>query len=273
MLTGNQILQASFDEIVFQNRNKAYGAFLLRREYEGHMKWSVGIMLALCLCAFGFYFWTPKRIISENGQVLVNTDLSLVHPPPPPQIPLPPPPAPEFRQAIRTEIFTQPLIVKESISPEDMPPEVDVLEGAKIGLQKTEGVDIDNLVSPPVEAKSLAEVMPSKNIEETDTKIWTSVEIVAEFPGGQGEWMRYLQKNLRYPENAIDNGTQGVVRVQFVIDREGNISEVHALNDLGYGLAEEAIRIIKKGPKWKPAEQNGRKVIYRHIQAITFRLE
>jgi protein TonB len=57
------------------------------------------------------------------------------------------------------------------------------------------------------------------------------------------------------------------------VDREGNISEVQSLNDPGDGLAEEAVRIIKKGPKWKPAEQNGRKVIYRHIQAVTFRLE
>ena len=63
------------------------------------------------------------------------------------------------------------------------------------------------------------------------------------------------------------------MRVQFIVDKEGNISDVQALNDPGEGLAGEAVRIIKKGPKWKPAEQNGRKVIYRNIQSITFRLE
>jgi protein TonB len=106
-----------------------------------------------------------------------------------------------------------------------------------------------------------------------DNKVFTKVDIPAGFPGGVQGWTEYLQKNLRYPNKAVRKSIQGVVRVQFIVDREGNISEVVALNDPGGGLAEESVRIIKNGPKWKPAEQNGRKVIYRHIQAITFKLE
>jgi protein TonB len=112
-----------------------------------------------------------------------------------------------------------------------------------------------------------------KVVEEDYDKVFTKVENPAEFPGGADAWRRYLERNLNYPESAQENGTQGVVKVQCVVDKEGNISEVQSLNDPGDGLAEEAVRIIKKGPKWKPAEQNGRKVIYRHIQSITFRLE
>lgn len=104
-------------------------------------------------------------------------------------------------------------------------------------------------------------------------KIFTKVDIPAEFPGGSNGWREYLQKNLRYPNKAIRKNIQGIVRVQFLVDREGNISEVVALNDPGGGLAEESVRIIQNGPKWKPAQQNGRKVIYRHIQAITFLLQ
>lgn len=107
----------------------------------------------------------------------------------------------------------------------------------------------------------------------TEDKVFTKVDIPAGFPGGVQGWTEYLQKNLRYPNKAVRKSIQGVVRVQFIVDREGNISEVAALNDPGGGLAEESVRIIKNGPKWKPAEQNGRKVIYRHIQAITFKLE
>jgi periplasmic protein TonB len=106
-----------------------------------------------------------------------------------------------------------------------------------------------------------------------EDKVFTKVDIPAEFPGGVQGWTEYLQKNLRYPNKAFKKGIQGVVKVQFVVDREGNILEVVALNDPGGGLAEESVRIIKNGPKWKPAEQNGRRVIYRHIQAITFKLE
>jgi len=109
--------------------------------------------------------------------------------------------------------------------------------------------------------------------KSTDDKVFTKVDIPAGFPGGTQGWTEYLQNNLRYPNKAVRKGIQGVVRVQFIVDREGNISEVAALNDPGGGLAEESVRIIKNGPKWKPAEQNGRKVIYRHIQAITFKLE
>lgn len=104
-------------------------------------------------------------------------------------------------------------------------------------------------------------------------KVFTKVDNPAEFPGGAQGWSEYLQKNLKYPKKAIKKNIQGVVRVQFLVDKAGNISEVKALNDPGGGLAEESVRIIANGPKWRPAEQNGKKVIYRHIQALTFKLE
>lgn len=125
---------------------------------------------------------------------------------------------------------------------------------------------------------AFAQKQDTVNIKTTpgvyqEDKVFTKVDIPAEFPGGVQGWTEYLQKNLRYPNKAFKKGIQGVVKVQFVVDREGNILEVVALNDPGGGLAEESVRIIKNGPKWKPAEQNGRRVIYRHIQAITFKLE
>lgn len=109
--------------------------------------------------------------------------------------------------------------------------------------------------------------------DSANTIIFTKVDKPAEFPGGTKGWSEYLQKNLVYPNKAIKKNIQGVVRVQFLVDKAGNISEVQALNNPGGGLAEESVRIIANGPKWRPAEQNGRKVIYRHIQAITFKLE
>ncbi len=109
--------------------------------------------------------------------------------------------------------------------------------------------------------------------EGPDSKVFTKVDKPAEFPGGAEGWRDYIMQNLKYPKKAIKKNIQGVVRVQFLVDKSGNISEVKAINDPGGGLAEEAVRIITNGPQWRPAEQNGKKVIYRHIQAITFRLE
>ncbi len=274
MLTTQQILSASFNDIVFQDRNKGYGAYLLRKEYHLHMRWAIGVMAGICLAAFAFYF---MGLLSGNKKIVREYNpgpVTLIQPAIP-SIPLPPPPsppAPNVPQNFRTEIFTPPVIVHDEISPENMPPEHDILTGAKIGLVKSAGDNMGSVVAPPSESKGIVEVVAPKLLEDNPSKVWTKVEYPAEFPGGQAEWTRYLQKNLRYPEAAIENGTQAVVRVQFIVDKEGNISEVVALNDPGDGLAEEAVRIIKKGPKWRSAEQNGSKVIYRNIQAITFRI-
>lgn len=274
MLTQQQILTASFNDIVFQNRNQTYGAYLLRSAYSNHMKIAIGVMLGVCFSAFMFYFTGSSKGNANNAIMYVNDREMILEPPPAPEIPLPPaPPPPVVEQVFRTEAFTQPIIViDKDVTDEDLPPEQEVLEGAVIGLEKSDGAEIGSIVAPPVETRIIAEVVVPVVKENTSTKVWTKVEIEAEFPGGKSEWTRYLQKNLHYPDQAIDNGTQDVVRVQFIVDKEGNISEVQALNDPGDGLAEEAVRIIKKGPKWKPAEQNGQKVIFRNIQAITFRL-
>ncbi len=109
-------------------------------------------------------------------------------------------------------------------------------------------------------------------ITDADSIVFLKTEKPAEFPGGVEGWRTYLETNLRYPEQAQLKGIQGIVRIQFIVEKDGTITEVVALNNPGGGLAEEALRIFKNGPKWVPAEQNGRKVRYRHIQNITFRL-
>jgi len=274
MLTQQQILVSSMDDIVFQDRNRSYGAYSLRKEYDRNMLIAIGIMTGFCAIAFltGLSNGNggPKQLAHQIGPDVI---LEHVIDRPEPVLPPPPPPPPATPQAIRTEIFTPPLIVAEEISPDEMPPVQDDLVKAKIGLERIEGDDIGNIVAPPVESVHISDVISPKQPEMDFEKVYTTVQNPAEFPGGVSEWVRYLQKNLQYPETALDMGIAGVVRVQFIVDRDGNISEVQALNDPGEGLAEEAVRIIKKGPKWRPAEQNGHKVIYRHTQAIVFRMD
>ena len=122
-------------------------------------------------------------------------------------------------------------------------------------------------------AASVATAQTKDSTDKGYDKIFTKVEKPAEFPGGADGWRKYLEGNLKYPKKAWRKNTQGVVRVQFVIDRQGVVKEVKSMNDPGDGLAEEAVRVIQESGKWIPAEQKGRKVIYRHIQAITFKLE
>jgi protein TonB len=98
------------------------------------------------------------------------------------------------------------------------------------------------------------------------------VQQPAEFPGGLQGWSRYLERTLNR-DLPVENGAPAgkyAVTVSFVVSRDGSISDVKAENNPGYGTSDEAVRVITRGPKWKPAVQNGRNVIYRHRQAVIF---
>ena len=273
-MDSNKILEADILDIVFDGRNKEYGAYDLRKTYSRRMGIALGIMLTVALLVFiGVIL---SNTLEKNKQTVVEIkDVTLEDVEEKKNEPPPPPPPPKLPEPPKVEIakFTPPKIVKdEEVKEDEKPPEQEKLDDAKIGLVNQEGLKDEGIVAPPVEKGTGEVVAPKVDTEDYD-KVFTKVENPAEFPGGQDAWRRYLERSLQYPEAAQENGIQGVVRVQFIVDKEGNISEVQALNNPGEGLAEEAVRIIKKGPKWKPAEQNGRKVIYRHIQSITFKLE
>jgi protein TonB len=114
----------------------------------------------------------------------------------------------------------------------------------------------------------------SKNSKGDDyEKTFTKVEIEAAYPGGLPAWQKFLSKNLRYPDDAINNEIQGTVIVQFIVDKEGNISSVAAVSGpLKGGLKEEAVRIIKISGKWVPAVQDGHQVKSYKKQPLVFKL-
>lgn len=164
-------------------------------------------------------------------------------------------------------------------------PAVVVLDGKRISSSELNTISPDAIASMNVlkgekavakygaEASEGAIEITTKSTSETFDKVFTKTEQMPAFPGGSDAWRKHLERNLQYPNKAQENGTMGAVKVQFVVDTEGNISDVKAVNDPGDGLAEEAVRIIKTGPKWEPAVQNGHKVVARTFQTITFRLE
>lgn len=114
----------------------------------------------------------------------------------------------------------------------------------------------------------------SKNSDFDDRDItFTKVEFEAEYPGGIPGWQKYLIKNLHYPVEAISNEIQGEVIIQFIVDKEGNVSDVQAVSGpTKGGLREESIRVIKLSGNWIPATQNGRKVRSYKKQPFRFKL-
>jgi periplasmic protein TonB len=108
----------------------------------------------------------------------------------------------------------------------------------------------------------------------TDSKTFSKVEFESGYPGGVAAWARFLKDNLHYPNKAVRKRIQGDVVVQFIIDRDGSVSDVLALSGPeDGGLREEAIRVIKISGNWTPAVQNGKKVKSYKKQPISFRLQ
>lgn len=135
----------------------------------------------------------------------------------------------------------------------------------EITLKKTETPD--GVIPPPPS--------PGEKLQNNDDgKIFDRVEVEASFPGGDNMWRKYLERTLN-PNTPVDNGAPAgsyAVIIQFVVDKEGNISDVRPLTHHGYGMEAEVMRVIMKGPKWTPAEQDGRKVKAYRKQPVTFQV-
>lgn len=268
-----KILSADILDIIFEGRNKEYGAYELRKTYNKRITVALIVMAGICIFAFLSALLANSSGPETKGPILVQ-DVNLADvkkeekkpdiPPPPP--PKPPPPKVELTK------FTPPKIVKDEEVKEPPPPQEE-LENKNIATINQEGEKTE-VIAPPVEDKGTGVVEAPKEEEDYD-KEFKTVQIEAKFPGGSDAWTKYLQRNLRSDvptENGAPPGRYTVV-VSFLVDKDGNISEVRAENDPGYGVADEAVRVIQRGPKWIPAVQNGRNVIYRQKQGVTFEVQ
>lgn len=271
----NKILTADVLDIIFEGRNKEYGAYDLRKTYNKRLiKALVGTAAFLLLLFIGFFI--SNMDTGSKKQALVVQDVNLEeikeekkNEPPPPPPPKVEPPKVEMAK------FTPPKIVKDDqVKEEEKPPEQEKLEDTKIGTVNQEGVKDEGITAPPVSDAGKGVVEAPKKDDEDYDKTFTKVEIESEYPGGTAAWQRYLNKNFRYPDEAVNNEIQGTVVVQFIVDKEGNVSDVQAISGpTDGGLRDEAVRVIKKSGKWTPAVQNGRQVKSYKKQPIVFKLE
>lgn len=114
----------------------------------------------------------------------------------------------------------------------------------------------------------------SVKIEKDKMGIYTRTEIAPAYAGGQSGLENYILNNLQYPQDAIDNSVEGTVMVQFAVDEKGNVSNVSTLgNKLGYGLEEEAIKVVSNMPKWTPGQVKGKNVKTWRTLPISYQLE
>jgi protein TonB len=107
---------------------------------------------------------------------------------------------------------------------------------------------------------------------DTGPEIVTFAEQMPEFEGGQEDLMKYLSKNIVYPPVAKENGIEGRVILQFVVGTDGKISQIDVVKKLGWGMEEEAVRVVKSMPPWRPGKQNGKPVTVRFTLPVVFKL-
>jgi protein TonB len=270
-MEANKILEADILDIIFDGKNKEYGAYELRKSYSSRLRKALLIMGSLILLVF-LSTVIAKVVTSDdkNNIDVVDTQMAEIKkdepaPPPPPPPPVPPPP-PEIKQVQ----FTPPKVVKdEEVKPDEKIEEI--VEEAAISTKTVESDNTEQIVQAPVEDKG-SQVAELPKADPDENKIFNKVEVEASFPGGESAWRRYLQNNLdaNTPvDNGASEGTYQVI-VRFIVSKDGSISDVVAETSFGHGMEAEAVKIIKKGPKWTPALQNGRNVNAYRRQPITF---
>ena len=268
-MEANQILKSDVLDILFEGRNKEYGAYDLRKTYNKRIRIALASTVIILLLIFVGTVVADKLSSSNDAKEIQTKDLVMEAapnepppPPPPPPPKLPPPPP------IATIAFTPPKVVKdeEVIKP---PPEVKQIEEAKVDVKTVEGTKDLGIVAPPTEDKGTQVVAAPVEKKEDEDKVFTKVEIEASFPGGPAAWTKYVTRAIQADIDEFTESDYGTCIVKFIVDKTGKVSQVEATTMKGTKLAEIAVNAIRRGPNWTPAQQNGRYVNAYRLQPVT----
>src|SRR6218665_311315 len=254
------------NELVFEDKNKEYGAFALRRNHNKNTTIALlitGFVFVLAISAPKIIDYLSNKMEDDMPPIDITTvDLT---PPPPLDEATPPPPPPPPPPVMETVKFTPPVVTDEEVV-EDPPPVI-TEETPQISTETHEGDGNQDIVIPD-EGTGNAVVEP---VVEAPLTI---VEKMPTFPGGEAEMMKFIQKNVQYPQVEKEAGISGTCYVTFVVEKDGNITDVKVLRGVsgGPGCDREAIRVVKSMPAWKAGKQNGREVRVQFNLPIKFTL-
>lgn len=266
----NKILEADLLDIVFENRNKEYGAYQLRKTYSKRINAALTFTGIVCLLFIAVVLFAKNRHEKIAAPLFVK-DLTITKVKPDPEKEVIPEKPKKMEVKVKTIKYVVPIIVPDDkIKHTEVPP-VDDLNDARISTFTQDGIRDLFANDPPVEDKGTGKIERPADEKDYDSRI-TIVQVEAQFPGGATAWQRFLERTLdtNIPvDNGAPEGTYTVM-ISFLVDKEGNVSDIEALNDPGYGTKEEAMKAIRKSKQWIPALQNGNHVSYRQKQSITF---
>lgn len=273
-MENDRLLRTSMDDIVFDGRNKSYGAFQLRRLYDKHMTraMTVGIVFFLLVVGSPQIIEMIKGFVGAKKEALVMKEVTLAEPPPiDPKKPPPPPPPKVEPPPIKDQIkFVPPVVKKDELVKEEEPPPptVEEIKDKEIATVTKEG-DENGVDASLAEPEAPAAVVEEPKEEE----VFTFVEQMPTFPDGTEAMYKYIYQQIKYPAIARENGISGQVIIQFVVSKDGDIQKAHVVRGIGGGCNEEALRVVNGMPKWKAGKHNGRAVPVTFTLPIKFVLQ
>lgn len=267
MMKPENILRSDLLDILFEHRNKEYGAYALRKGYNGRLLKAMSSVPLLMLLLFGINAWINNQgNIDQNRQPVVSDYILDRIEPPVPELPKPPA---EKRKPTAVINTSPPVIVPDHVKTEPLP-DIEKLkeENALMGTQNIQGDPPGETSSPLGEPGGKSEAVDEKR-KEDDNKPLRIAEKMPEYPGGLPALRRFLERNLRVPEDIMQPGEQVKVPVQFIVDKNGTLSDIVFLVQADEAFKKEILRVMNKMPKWTPGIQNGRIVpVYYTIPII-----
>ena len=269
-------------DMVFAEKNQAYGAYVLRKQTSARNIRSIVFLLIAALLIGGFLAYKvhqqkmeEEKLAYMEAQELAKLrdqlkekkeDKPVVQPKVEPKKEIP-----EVRE---TQKFTAPVIKKdELVKEENQVKQMDDLDKkVAVGVKDQEGVK-DRTVEA-IRNDIAVNTPPKEEVkQQVVEKIFDVGEVPPTFPGGEGQLRAWLASNTKYPPVAEDNGIQGRVIVQFVVERDGSVSNVNVVRGVDPSLDKEAARVVRSMPKWTPGKQNGQAVRARFNVPVVFKLQ
>lgn len=244
-----------FDEIIFENRNKEYGAYDLRKRYPAATFWSMtgGVALFVSL-TIGLSMSMEREGIGDTdpfGGYIERSDTiftELYRPPDPPEI-------------------QKPVITVNAYSPPEI---VEKLDSGDITLASV--ATLDSTINKPVDTVIDPVDDPVVMVKKETEPVFI-VEEMPVFPGGESSLMKFIYDNIKYPALASENNLEGRVVLKFVVNSDGSVTRIEIIKGIHPVLDQEAVRVVSMLPDWKPGRQNGEPVPVWFTVPVTFKLK
>lgn len=258
-------------ELVFDNRNKQYGAYELRQHYGRTMVKAMLIAFISVISVVLVIGLLIKPVVIKATEIFTSRPVHLMHYVEPPVV-IPPKPITRIKTPSVALPAAAPAAVHKFVP-------LVVTEDSK-AIEPPKAIDLKSGAIGPIDSKSPVTstpttYSPSSSPSSNGTEIvsdFKSLEVMPVPYGGASAWAKFLSKNLRYPDMAIDQHIQGKVWVSFIIEADGTLSHFKVERSVGYGLDEEALRVLKLAPAWKPGIQNGHPVRVQYTIPINFQI-